>query len=219
LKKLSQKFTKNKMKRGKFIVFEGIDGCGKGTQLEMATSYFFKRNKKTDIYMTREPTRNSAEIRARMANGRDVIQDKEWYTKAFFRDRLEHCEKNIAPALAQGTDVFCDRYKHSTIGYQSLQGMNLQELIQMHKENSRIIVPDLTLIYDCPAEIAFERRKADNPTDVFDKDLKFQTQLRKIYIQMGNLLPDERIAIINATLSPEKVFIVTKTHIEATLLD
>jgi len=205
------------MKRGKFIVFEGIDGCGKGTQLEMAVSYFFRKDKKTDIYMTREPTRNSSEIRKRMAEGENVIQDAVWYTNAFFEDRIQHCEEDIKPALARGTDVFCDRYKHSTIAYQSLQGIDLQRLIEIHKKDPRIIIPDLTLIYDCPAEVAFKGRNSDNPTDVFDKDLEFQRKLRNIYLKMPDLLPKEKIIMWDATLSPEEVFKSTKQSIERIL--
>ena len=107
---------------------------------------------------------------------------------------------------------FSDRYKYATITYQSLQGIPVEEIIFAHK-NPAILVPDLTLIYDCPAEIAFERRKKGGATDVFDKDLEFQKSLREKYLQLPSLLPKEKIIIIDASRSIEEVFEETKIYL------
>ena len=189
--------------KGKFIVFEGIDGCGKGTQLKLAASYLFDKDKDYDIYKTREPTRNFKEIREKLEQGKDVSQDGEWYAQMFVTDRKHHVENHIQPALNQGTHVLCDRFKHSTLAYQNAQGLPFSRLIEMHQG---ILVPDLTLIFDCPAKIAFERRKIGGATEVFDKDLEFQEKLRQNYLKLKEELKDENIVIINATKSKQEVF-------------
>ncbi|MBD3354526.1 dTMP kinase [Candidatus Woesearchaeota archaeon] len=202
--------TEDKM-QGKFIVFEGIDGCGKGTQLKLASSYLFDLSKNHDIFLTREPTRDFKEIRKRLAEQTDAKQDAKWYANAFVKDRKNHLKRYIRPNLKNGTHVLSDRYKYSTLTYQQTQGMPLQKLLDIHKN---MLIPDLTIIFDCPAKIAFERRKKDGATEVFDKDLKFQEELRQNYIKLKEQLPQENIIIIDATRQIEKVFDDVKKHIK-----
>ena len=200
--------------KGKFIVFEGIDGCGKGTQLKLAASYIFDLNKEFDIYITREPTRDFKQIREKMAQGTDAKKDAEWYAKMFTADRKNHIEKYITPMVEKGTHVLSDRYKHSTLAYQHTQGIELKKLIEMHKG---LPVPEITLIFDCPSEVAFERRKKGGATDVFDKDLKFQEELRQNYLKLKDALKGENIVIVDSTRSVEKIFVEVKHHISKIL--
>ncbi len=190
------------MKRGKFIVFEGIDGCGKGTQAKIAISYIFDMDKRNDAYLTREPTRDRYEIRKRLEQGDDVKKDAEWYANMFIEDRKLHLAKYINPMLKNGTHVICDRYKYSTLAYQHAQGMELGNLIKRHEN---MTIPDLVFIFDCPAEVAFERRKNDGATDVFDKDLGFQEKLRNNYLELKQKLSNENIVIIDATKSIKEI--------------
>lgn len=183
------------MPKGKFIVFEGIDGCGKGTHLKLTHSYLWDLSKEIDIYATREPTRDFKQIREKMAQDTHVKKDAEWYLEMFVKDRKNHLDNYIIPILEEDTTVLCDRYKHSTIAYQNCQGIPLDKIILAHEG---LFVPDLTFIFDCPAEIAFERRRGDGATDVFEKDIQFQTRLRKKYLTLPNLLNRERIVIINS---------------------
>ena len=197
----------------KFIVFEGIDGCGKGTQLKLASNFIFDYSKEYDVYITREPTRDFKEIRKKMAQDTDAKKDPEWYAKMFVADRKNHLENYIQPILSKGTFVISDRYKHSTLAYQHTQGMDLEELKKMHKG---FLIPHLTIIFDCPAEIAFQRRKEEGATDVFDKDLKFQETLRKNYLKLKDDL-NENIVIVDATKSVKEVFEDVKQHLKTIL--
>jgi len=197
-------------KRGLFIVFEGIDGCGKGTQLLLSANYLFNLNKNIDLYLTREPTRDFKEIRERMKRGVNVKDDKEWYAEQFIADRVNHSKEYIYPSIRKGTHVLSDRYKHSTLSYQHTQGMDFNRLVQMHKEHPEILVPDLTLIYDCPAEIAFERRRKEGLTEVFDKDLDFQEKLRENYLKLQTRLHDENIIILDSKPPIDEVAEETK---------
>jgi len=200
--------------KGKFIVFEGIDGSGKGTQMKNAAGFLFDTNKDFDIYMTREPTRDFKEIREKLASESDVSANAEWFAKTFVKDRENHLQKYILPALEKGTHVLCDRYKHSTLAYQTTQGMDFERLKEMHKG---MLIPDLTLIFDCPARIAFERREQAGATDVFDKDLEFQEKLRQNYLKLKEKLAGEKIIIIDATRTPKEIFLEVKKEIKKIL--
>ena len=197
--------------RGKFIVFEGIDGCGKSEQIKLAASHIFSLNKDYDVYLTREPTRDFKVIREKMAKGSDTKQDAKWYAKMFVKDRIHHLNNYIMPFLKKGTHVLCDRYKHSTIAYQSTQGMDVNELIKMH---DNLLIPDIAFIFDCPAEISFKRINVEGEKEVFDKDLEFQKKLRQNYLKLKNLLPEEKIVVVDATQPVEKVFEVVKKNLD-----
>ena len=69
------------MARGKFIVFEGIDGCGKGTQAILACNYIFNKDKRNDVLLTREPTRENQQIRNKMSQENDVKREQK--TKSY----------------------------------------------------------------------------------------------------------------------------------------
>ena len=199
------------MGRGKFIVFEGIDGSGKGTQINISTAYIFKKKKENDLYLTREPTRDFKEIRERMAKADSIADSPEWYSEMFFKDRINHIRRYIKPSLIRGTHVLCDRYKLSTLAYQSLQGMDLFRLIEMHE---RILVPDLTILFDCSSEVAFERRKKEGATDMFDKDFEFQKRLRKRYLELAEIIDNENIVVVDSTPEPSNIFREVKTHLD-----
>lgn len=177
-------------KRGKFVVFEGIDGSGKSTQIKMCASFIYDLSKEYDVYMTREPTRNFKEIRTVMAAGEQVTT--EWYAGMFVKDRRRHVEDHIEPALARGTHVLCDRYKHSTLAYQNAQGIPMERLQEMH---AGLLVPDLTIVFDCEAVTAYTRIQG---TDVFEKDREFQEKLRGIYLSLGSVLTGERVIIVKS---------------------
>jgi len=191
--------------RGKFIVFEGIDGCGKSTQIKLAAGFMFDLNKDNDVYLTREPTRNIKALRDRMSSDLSIICDPEWCTQNFVLDRRDHVDRYIDPFLWRGVHVLCDRYKHSTLAYQHTQGIELQHLIDLHED---FPVPDLTLFFDCPVLIAFERRKKDGATDAFDKDLKFQEKLHENYLKIVDILKlkGEPIVVIDAEKKIEDVY-------------
>ena len=206
------------MEIGKFIVFEGIDGCGKTMQLKLAHNYLWDLNKENEIYCTREPTKHSKEIRKKMQQGKNTKNNKEWYAEHFIKDRENHSLKYIVPSQINGIHILCDRYKYSTLAYQQTQGMKLDKLIQMHNRHA-IVEPDLILFYDCPAEIAYQRRLKENEAtrEVFDKNIEFQKRLRQNYLNLKEILREENIVIIDANQEIEDVFKETKKHIDKLL--
>lgn len=147
-----------------------------------------------------------------MRKSTDVRQGAEWYAEMFVRDRRNHIDHFIEPAMARGTHVMCDRYKHSTLAYQHAQGMDLAQLMAMHQD---MLVPDLTLIFDVDADVAFERRRLDGATDVFDKDKDFQRILRDHYRKVHALLKErgENVVLIDAHGTREAIAKQVQSHI------
>lgn len=178
--------------RGKFIAFEGIDGSGKTTQVINVVKTIFDLNKNNQVFLTREPTWRSKEIRSKLDVG-DV--DANWLTKAFVKDREMHINIDIKPSLLNNINVVCDRYYQSTLAYQGAQGVDLIYLRDLHKD--WLIEPDLTILLDCPVEIASKRCQGN---DAFDKNFEFQKQLRTMYLCNAH-----EMTIIDASLPLERV--------------
>jgi dTMP kinase len=201
-------FLNNMGKRGLFIVFEGIDGCGKGTQVKLFHGYLFDASKYHHILCTREPFM-SREIRTIMQQDSDAYAQPEKCAELFIGDRQRHVDELIIPHLNRGEGfiVVCDRYKYSTIAYQSTQGLDVHGLIAKHRD---MPVPDLTFIVDVPVEVAVERMKKDAEREgerehKFESDTEFMEKLRRNYLGLKELLPNERIVIIDGNKVPFEV--------------
>jgi len=202
--------------KGCFIVFEGLDGSGKGTMLAKTAEWLFNSHLVDKILLTREPTNSTYGKQIRKM----LVSDKEPMTKAkqllnlYLEDRKEHLEKVIKPALQLNTVVLCDRYKYSTICYQQAQGIPLDKIISLHE---RMLVPDLTLILDVLPEIALERIRQNRAKyEKFEKRF-FLEELRQNYLALKKQLPNENIKIINAGLPLEEVFASIKRNISMVL--
>jgi len=190
-------------KRGKVIVVEGLDGCGKSSQFYLFAKYLFFKNKYNHVVITREPYK-SREIRNILKKTNDPYKEAEILTKLFVEDRKEHIKEVILPALNKGLYVISDRYKLSTIVYQSTQGIQIQKLIDMHKN---MPIPDITFIIDVDARIARQRIEKEQRTieQKFEKSVEFQALLRKAYLKIPKFLQNEKIFIINGDRSIEEI--------------
>jgi len=181
-------------KRGKFIVFEGIDGCGKSTILWNFANYLFNQNKYVHLLITREPYKKR-EIRKILRQDSNPESQKEKLTELFIQDRKEHLQEVIEPALKKGVWVISDRYKYSTLVYQWAQGMPIEKLIEMH---SGFLVPDIVFILDVPVEVAVKRMKKDvRKEHKFEANLDFLEKVRHNYLKLPKLLPEEKIFIVD----------------------
>ncbi len=204
--------------RGKFIVLEGIDGSGTTTQARKLVSYLLSFPG-YHVFGTREPTGfdKGREIKRRLQEDReagvDPFREKGLeYALLYVEDRREHTEQIIKPLLERGVHVVSDRYKYSTFAYQQAQGRGFDELAGMHES---LLVPDLVLILDLPAEEALGRRVADGtPPEVFET-LPFQQAVRKNYLSLRDRLPEENIVLINSSMKNiEQVFSQIKAEID-----
>lgn len=138
--------------KGKLIVIEGIDGSGKSTCAKNLAEKLNSINIKT-IY-TFEPTHShyGAKLREGMLS-EDLDAEEELLL--FVKDRKEHIEYMIKPALEEGYFIILDRYFYSSIAYQGAKGIDINRIINMHKDF--IIKPDIVFIFHLPIYIALNR--------------------------------------------------------------
>ncbi len=164
------------MKRGKLIVFEGIDGCGKSTQLELAGQALRARG--LEVVETREPTDGEfgRRIRAMVRSGKRVSPETE--LEWFFEDRREHMREVVEPALAAGRVVLSDRSYVSTVAYQGARGLDPEQILAASE--AEFPRPDLVLVFEISAEEGMARieARAGVVESVFE-ELAFQRRVAK----------------------------------------
>lgn len=159
-----------------FIVVDGIDGAGKSTLVLQLAELLGSFNPE----VTKEPTDHSKwgkKLRAAAVEGR-LTHDQE--LEYFINDRRHHIDKIIGPALENGRLVISDRYVDSTLAFQTQTPSEAEELYE--KLLPEIIVPEVTLILDCPVGIGLERiRERDNGDTTEFENHQVLKRARKIY--------------------------------------
>ncbi len=190
------------MQRGTFIAIEGIDGSGKGTIAQMLADELGKRFK---VILTAEPSNSSfgKKLRQMLAKDKNPSANAEKYLELFVKDREHHAKNTILPALAAGFVVLCDRYKYSTLAFQSAQGISPQKIIKLHKG---LPVPDLAIILDVSPQVAMARMKKRGKKNEKFEQLEFMRALRANYLALPKLLPKENIRKIDANKPVKRVF-------------
>jgi dTMP kinase len=207
-------FVTYKRKKGKFIVFEGIDGSGKSTQMKLISDYLFSKDKHNHIVMTREPYKD-IKIRSILKNDTNPIKNSEIIADLFIKDRKIHVSELIKPNTDKGTIVISDRYKLSTIAYQSSQGLSMQALIDNHKG---LPVPDITFIIDVPSEEASKRIKKEEGRDEhkFESNIDFLEKVRQKFLEAKSKI-NENIYVINGSREIDDIFNDIKEIIDTEL--
>lgn len=203
------------MEKGLFIAFEGIDGSGKSTQIKKLVEFLFDHNKHHHIILTREPYLDQ-EIRSILREDQDPHSQAEKLADLFITDRKIHVEQLILPNLQKGHLVISDRYKLSTITYQSAQGLSMSSLIDRHLG---LPVPDVTFFIDIPVEIAIKRmeRDVDRKEHKFEASADFLHTLRDNHHRARVRLHGENIVTIDGDRDPEVIFNDIKEHIVSLL--
>ncbi|MBT7241449.1 MAG: dTMP kinase [Candidatus Diapherotrites archaeon] len=206
---------------GTFIAFDGLPGSGKGTQIKKAFGYIFDKSKKYDnILVTDEPTNGpyGLKVRELFKKQKNVNDLKEEIFQTFIDDRAWHIENVILPALEKDFVVLCDRYKYSSIAYQTVQGTNFEKVFAAHKD---FLAPDLALIFDVSPEEGFKRiHSADDEKRVQSdnfRELDFIKSIRTYFLDLPNKLPNENIKIIDANKSIGDVFSQIKVQLDTSL--
>lgn len=195
------------MTRGIFITFEGGEGAGKSTQIRRLAERL--RADGRDVVLTREPggSPGAESIRELLLNG----ETDRWspLTEALLMNaaRRDHIERVIAPALARGAVVLCDRFADSTRAYQGAGGQVATAVIaQLETAVVGDMRPDLTLIFDLPVEEGLRRALSRNGGEErFEaKGAAFHERLRAAYLDIARAEP-ERCAVIDATATLDAV--------------
>ena len=200
------------MKKGLFITFEGADGCGKSTQLNLLQKYLEEKGFETVV--TREPGAKGLgeEIRKLLLHYDGYISPR-CEAFMFLADRAQHIDTIIKTAVNEGKIVLCDRNTDSTIAYQGYgRGEDIEKLKYLNTLATDGFIPDLTLVYDVDIDTALKRRGDDRDRmEQAGKD--FQIKVQQGYKKIADSEP-ERVKIIDATESIDAVFENTKKIVE-----
>jgi dTMP kinase len=184
------------MKKGLFITFEGVEGCGKTTHAKLLFEYL--GGKKIPCIYTREPggTKLGEEVRNILLNSRSVnISDR---TELFLFEacRSQITQEIIKPALERGVTVICDRYTDATLAYQGYGGGLDALLIEtLNTLASGALVPDLTLLLDVDTPEGLERASLKGIDRIESKDVAYHEKVRRGYLELAKKYPD-RIRVI-----------------------
>jgi dTMP kinase len=189
--------------RGRFITFEGIDGAGKSTQIEVVANSLRERG--IAIVITREP--GGTPLGEAL---RDVILHQPMTPAAetllLFAARAEHLERVIRPALAAGQWVLCDRFTDATYAYQAGgRGMSVERIGELEQWVHPDLQPDLTLLFDVPPDVAAGRLALARSADRFESErTDFFGNVRRAYLARAADQP-QRFIVIDGTQAADVI--------------
>ena len=191
---------------GSLITFEGIDGSGKSTQIQMLEHEF---NKLGVEYKTfREPggTELSEKIRAILLDKENIELISTAESLLFAAARAQLTAEQIKPAIEKGEFVICDRFTDSTIAYQGYgRGLDIKQLEKINYIATAGLTPDITFILDISPEAAAVRMEVEASDRMEESGVDFFRRIRGGYRQIKDQNPN-RYRLINGEQSPENVF-------------
>ena len=207
-----------------FITFEGIEGCGKSTQVDRLAKRLDKLS--IPVVVTLEPGATSVgrEIRRLLLDSRNSNMSSLAELFLYEADRAQHIQEVIAPALRDKKWVLCDRYFDATTAYQGYaRGQDLSFVEELNDRASFGIKPDITFLIDCPVELGIKRALKRNHLmdqegqDRFEREnLEFHDSVRKAYLHMAEK-ENMRFFVIDGTLPEdgieEAVFKILRPYI------
>ena len=191
------------MSRGLFITFEGADGCGKTTQINLLKKYL--ENKGKDVVLTREPggIGLGEKIREILLNYNGEVADR-CESFLFLADRAQNIEVIVNPAIKQGKIVLCDRHTDSSVAYQGYgRGLDIEQIKFLNNLATGGRQPNLTLVFDVDIETSMKR--VGNQKDRMESSgIDFFNRVRNGYLELGKQEPN-RIKMVDSTKSIDEV--------------
>jgi len=191
---------------GRFIVFEGIDGSGKSTQIKQIS-----RRLKTSgytVYSTFEPTDGPIGLLIRQMLSGKLATDQRTIASLFAADRTDHLvntENGIRHKVDQGAVVLCDRYYFSSYAYHA-QYIDMEWVIHANSLNAEILRPDVTIFIDVDPKICFERIKNSRSSFEMYEKIDIMKKVRTNYFKAFDILKGlETIVVIDGNSTMEAV--------------
>ena len=201
--------------RGKFITFEGLDGCGKSTQAKKLAAVL--REQGFQVLVTREPggTATGEKIRHLLLDTSTAGLSPFAELALMFASRAQHIEEVIQPALAQGQVVFCDRFTDSTEAYQGGgRKLGSEPVLALHRILCGDLKPELTILMDSDVAASVERARRRNrrrdPTGGGENENRFEQESRAFFGRVRNTYlaiaarEPGRVAVVDARGSADE---------------
>jgi dTMP kinase len=198
------------MLKGRFVSFEGIEGCGKTTQIQLLSDYLNARSMPHTI--TREPggTAVGEGIRRILLTSEAIHLTAASELLLFYASRSQNIAEKIRPALERGEVVLCDRFYHASMAYQGYgRGIPLEFIEKVTDLVCDQYRPELTILLDIDPVVGLARARARNHTRAEDEgrfeaeNVEFYTKIRNGYLEIA--ARDPRIRIIPADRPREEV--------------
>jgi dTMP kinase len=206
---MADKGDLKKLPRGKrlFITFEGVEGSGKSTQLNMLHAHLLRMN--MDVVSTHEPggTRIGEDIRRILLDPANKEMHAMTEAVLYAADRAQHVYEVIKPAMNQGKIVLCDRYIDSTLAYQGVaRRMGMEGIQNLNEWITEDLYPDLTFLLEIPSRVGLKRmqkrsRSADRMENQPDS---FHEQVQEAYKTLAKIF-SKRFVILNGADKPENI--------------
>lgn len=198
--------------RGKLIVFEGVEGCGKSTQIQrlrenLTQSESFQRLQGQgmipELLVTREPGGTALGVGLRrllLESQQDVAMAPRAELLLYAADRAQHMEEMILPALGAGSWVLCDRFTDSTVAYQGYgRGLDLGLIQELNQVATAGLVPDLTIWLKLAAEQGLARAKRRGSHDRMEQaELAFHQRVQRGFETLAQQRPERRATLDGA---------------------
>ncbi|MBI3616630.1 MAG: dTMP kinase [Candidatus Omnitrophica bacterium] len=202
--------------KGKFITFEGSEGSGKSTQIELVCRYLKRKRRK--VLFLREPgaTRISEQIRRILLDVGSAGMSDECETLLYMAARAQLVREKIIPALRKGRVVLCDRFLDSTLAYQGYgNGVDIAWIKQLGRFATGGVTPDLTLFFDIDAKKGLGR--IVRPKDRIERrSVLYHNRVRAGYRALARQEP-KRIKLIKVNGGKEEIHLVVRDHIDGLL--
>ena len=191
-------------KKGLFISFEGIDGCGKTTQIELLNNYLKEKNYETIVTLEPGGCEIGKNLRQILLFHKGFVSDvAEMFL--YLADRAQHFEEIITKNINEGKIVLCDRCIDSTVAYQGYgRNGDIEQINLLNHIATKGRKPDLTIVFDIDIETA--QKRVGLTKDRMEKEnLEFHQRVRQGYLELAKKHPT-RIKVINANQKIEEVF-------------
>ncbi len=191
------------MTKGLFITFEGADGCGKTTQIELLDKYLREKGQQT--LLTREPGAKGLGVKLReILLNYDGEVSPQCESFLFLADRAQHVDCIIKPALKEGKVVLCDRHTDSTVAYQGYgRGLDLSRINMLNDIATSGLKPDLTIVFDIDVETSMQRVGKEKDR-MESSGVEFFNKVREGYLEIAEKEPN-RVKVINSSDTIENI--------------
>jgi dTMP kinase len=202
--------------KGKFITFEGSEGCGKSTQSRFLVDHLTAKG--FPVKLVREPggVVISEKVREILLDKKNTQMNKECETLLYMAARAQLVEEILIPELQKGTIVVCDRFLDSTVAYQGYGcGVSVEAIKAMGIFATKGVLPDLTFFLDLSTEEGLRRRGTERDR-IELRSMEYHESVRAGYHKIAQSEPD-RVVVVDGRRSKEENFMTIRTCVEKLL--